>query len=86
MFHIVTFHLLPGLSYVQIFPDTLRRVRCSLVRKALDYKPEGGGFETRWDKQILSIYLILPAALDPEVYSASNRNECQKQKNNVSRE
>jgi hypothetical protein len=28
-----------------------------------------------------SIYLILPAALDPGVYSASNRNEKQKQKN-----
>jgi hypothetical protein len=30
-----------------------------------------------------SIYLILPAALGPGVYSASNRNEYQKQKNNV---
>jgi hypothetical protein len=28
-----------------------------------------------------SIRLILPAALGPEVYSASNRNEYQKQKN-----
>jgi hypothetical protein len=28
-----------------------------------------------------SIYLILQAALVPEVYSASNRNEYQKQKN-----
>jgi hypothetical protein len=27
--------------------------------------------------------LILPAALDPGVYSASNRNEYQKHKNNV---
>jgi hypothetical protein len=33
-----------------------------------------------------SIYLILSAALDPAVYSASNRNEYQKQKNNVSGE
>jgi hypothetical protein len=33
-----------------------------------------------------SIYLILLAALGPEVYSASNRNEYQKQKNNVSGE
>jgi hypothetical protein len=33
----------------------------------------------------LSIYLILPTALGPGVYSASNRNEYQKQKN-VSRE
>jgi hypothetical protein len=33
-----------------------------------------------------SLYLILPAALDPGIYSASNRNEYQKQKNNVSGE
>jgi hypothetical protein len=31
-----------------------------------------------------SIYLILPASLGPGVYSACNRNEYQKQKNNVS--
>jgi hypothetical protein len=31
-----------------------------------------------------SIYLILPAALGPGVHSASNRNEYQKQKSNVS--
>jgi hypothetical protein len=31
-----------------------------------------------------SIYLIIPGALGPRVYSASNRNEYQKQKNNVS--
>jgi hypothetical protein len=35
----------------------------------------------RW---IFSIYLILLAALGPGVYSAFNRNEYQKQKNNVS--
>jgi hypothetical protein len=32
------------------------------------------------------IYLILPAALDPGVYKASNGNEYQKQKNNISEE
>jgi hypothetical protein len=32
----------------------------------------------------LLIYVILPAALGPEVYPASDRNEYQKQKNNVS--
>jgi hypothetical protein len=31
-------------------------------------------------RSIFSIYIILPAALDPGVYSASNRNEYQKQK------
>jgi hypothetical protein len=35
---------------------------------------------------ILLIYLILPAGLGPGVYSASNRNEYQKHKNNVSGE
>jgi hypothetical protein len=33
-----------------------------------------------------SIYLILPATLGPGVYSASNGNEYQTQKNNISRE
>jgi hypothetical protein len=32
------------------------------------------------------IYLILPAAQDPRIHSASNRYEYQKQKNNVSGE
>jgi hypothetical protein len=36
--------------------------------------------------EFFSIYLILPAALCPEVHSASNGNEYQKQKNNVSGE
>jgi hypothetical protein len=40
----------------------------------------------RPDEENFSIYLILPAALCPGVHSASNRNEYQKQKNNVSRE
>jgi hypothetical protein len=36
---------------------------------------------------IILVYLILPAAPDPGVYSASNRNEYQKHKiNNVSGE
>jgi hypothetical protein len=33
-----------------------------------------------------SIYLILPAALGPGIYSASNKNEYKKKKNNVSGE
>jgi hypothetical protein len=36
--------------------------------------------------EFFSIYLILLAALGPGVDSASNRNEYQKQKNNVSGE
>jgi hypothetical protein len=36
--------------------------------------------------EYFTIYLILQAALGPEVYPASNRNEYQKLKNNVSGE
>jgi hypothetical protein len=36
--------------------------------------------------EFLSIYIILPAALGPGVHSASERNEYQKQKSNVSGE
>jgi hypothetical protein len=58
-------------------------VHGSVVGKALPYKPDGCGFEERWGEWIFLIYLILPAALGPGVYSASNRNEYQKQKNYV---
>jgi hypothetical protein len=58
----------------------------SVVVEALCYMPDGSGFKTRGGKLIFSIYPILLASLGPEVYSASERNECQKQKNNVSGE
>jgi hypothetical protein len=48
------------------------------------YKPEDCGFETRGGKLVLPIYYILPAALGPGVYSTSNRNEYQSQKNKFS--
>jgi hypothetical protein len=56
-----------------------------VVDKTLCYEPEDGGFETQRG-EFSSIYLVLPAALGPGVHSASNRNEYQKQKNNVSGE
>jgi hypothetical protein len=59
--------------------------RGSVVVKVLCYKTEDRGFEIRWS-ELISIYSILLAALGPGVYSASNRNEYQKQKNNVSGE
>jgi hypothetical protein len=43
-------------------------------RKVADSMPDEVNFE---------MYLIFPAALGPGVYSASNRNEYQKHKNNV---
>jgi hypothetical protein len=64
------------------------RIVTSYFRKieALCYKSEGRGFENRWGEWISSIYRILLAQLGPGVYSASNRNGYQKQKNNVSGE
>jgi hypothetical protein len=50
------------------------------VVKALCYKREVA--RSVPDGVIFKSYLILPAVLGPEVYSASNRNEYQKQKNN----
>jgi hypothetical protein len=55
----------------------------SAVVKALCYKLKGRGFENRWAELIFSIYLTLPAALAPGVYSASNKYEYRKQKYNV---
>jgi hypothetical protein len=51
--------------------------------EALYYKPEGRGFETRLGERTFSIYLF---PFGPGVYSASNRNEYQKQKICVSGE
>jgi hypothetical protein len=45
-------------------------------RKAVDSRPEDVN-------EIFFNFLILPAALLPGVYSVSNRNEYQEQKNNV---
>jgi hypothetical protein len=46
--------------------------------EALHYKPEGRGFDLLRFNWTFSMYLILPAALCPWVYSASNENEYQK--------
>jgi hypothetical protein len=56
------------------------------VVEALLYKPEGRGFNSWLGNGIFSMYLILRAALRPGIYSASNRNEYQKQKEQVSGE
>jgi hypothetical protein len=54
----------------------------SVEVEALCYKPEGRGFETQlYELIFFPIYLILPAALGPQVYSAPNRNKYQKQNN-----
>jgi hypothetical protein len=50
--------------------------RGSVVVEALYYSV----FDSRWGQRNFSIRLTLSAALGPGVYSASNRNECHKQK------
>jgi hypothetical protein len=51
----------------------------SVVVKALCYTPEGCGFEIHQVKDFsIYVFLIIPAALGPEVYSASNRTEYEK--------
>jgi hypothetical protein len=71
--------------YFQIHIISIRGARSSVVIKALYFKPGGHGFQTRWGELFFfSIYLILPAALGPRVYSGSNRIEYQKQKKYVS--
>jgi hypothetical protein len=47
----------------------------SIVDRALRYKLEGRRFEPQLSELFLSVYLLLPATLDPAVYSAPNRNE-----------
>jgi hypothetical protein len=46
---------------------------------ALCYKPEGHKFETRWGQWIVSIYPVLMVTQGTGDYSASNRNEYQRQ-------
>jgi hypothetical protein len=53
--------------------------------KVLCYKPEGRGFETR-RVEILNLPKPSSRTRPWGVYSASNRNEYQKQKNDVSGE
>jgi hypothetical protein len=50
--------------------------------EALCYKSEFRTFDSQRG-HFFSVYSIFPATLDPGVYFASNRNEYQKQKNNV---
>jgi hypothetical protein len=74
-----------NLTAIRLTVWILGLVHRSIVIKAPCYKPEGRWSETRWGEWFFffSIYLILPAVLGPGVYSASNSNEYQKQKNNV---
>jgi hypothetical protein len=63
--------------FSDLTPMCQRRPQLWRVTQAPYYKPEGRGFEIQY---FFSIYLILPGALDPEVHSASNINDYQKQK------
>jgi hypothetical protein len=60
-------------------PKTILGKRSSVVVKALCYKPEGRGSIL---DGVIFLNLPIPSGLGPGVYSASNRNEYQKHKNN----
>jgi hypothetical protein len=64
-------------------PET--SARGSVVVKALGLRPEGRGFEARWAELFFffSIYIILPVALGPGVYSDSDRSEYRKHKKKI---
>jgi hypothetical protein len=47
--------------------------RGSVVVKAIMLQTGRSGFQTWWVEWIFSLYLILPAALDPGVYSTRSR-------------
>jgi hypothetical protein len=70
---------------IRLLEKIIRLVRGSVVP---NYATSRNVVDSRPDEvnDFVSIYLILLAALGPEVYSASNRNEYQKQKNDVSGE
>jgi hypothetical protein len=72
-----------GSAYISLYGEDTRE--CIMV-KAPCYGPGGRGFEIRRGERIISICLIFPAELGPEVYSASKRNEYRKQRNNASGE
>jgi hypothetical protein len=48
-----------------------------LLVEALHYKPEGRGFDSRWCHRNFSLAQSFRLHNDPEVDSASNRNEYQ---------
>jgi hypothetical protein len=56
---------------------------CSVVAKALCYNSKVAGSSPDKASEFSSICLMLPAALGLGVGSVSNRNEYQKQRNNV---
>jgi hypothetical protein len=58
----------------------------SVMIKALCSKPEGRWFETWWSEYIFFNLPNLSDCTIPGVYSATKRNDYQKQKNNVSEE
>jgi hypothetical protein len=58
--------------------------RGSVVVKAYATSRKAAGLRPDKMNVFFSIYLILSVTLGPAVYSASNRNKYQKQKNNFS--
>jgi hypothetical protein len=77
-------HRCDNLKFNPITFSRLFAISGSVMAKPLSYKSGGRGSDPI--RRTFSVYLILPAAAGPGVYSASNKNEYQKQENNVSGE
>jgi hypothetical protein len=72
-----TYNYLKGILYPNIRHAVAQWLRyCATSPEVADSRPDEVN-------EFFSIYLIFPAVLGPGVYSASNRNEYQEQKNNV---
>jgi hypothetical protein len=68
-------------SFLFLFNDSLTALHPELkdtiayLVEALCYKPEGRGFDSGWGHWIFQLSSFLQPHYDPEVDSASNRNE-----------
>jgi hypothetical protein len=77
-----------GIKDASVFTDWFIifsfNINSNLSFKYNSHSIQAGRSRVRDPMRIISIYLILSAALGPGVYSASIRNERQKKKNHVS--
>jgi len=74
-FRILAQHLNHCATAVPAIPQIRDTLLVAQLVEALRYKPEGGGFNSRWCHWDFFIDMILPAALWSGVDSPFNRNE-----------
>jgi len=61
----------------KLFSSNIRRHAVAQLFKALCYKPEGRGFDSRWCRRNFSLHKSFRPNYGPWVVSASNRNAYQ---------